>query len=103
MLYRTVAAGLGLLAALIAGGASAAAQAPDSSPTAKKPPSVSTSAAVPGATRYSLIEIGGKALPARVEKEWRCREDVTAGTLTLSGDGQWLLETVTREVCGDRT
>jgi hypothetical protein len=38
-----------------------------------------------------------------VEKESRCQEDVTAGTLSLAGDGRWLLETTTRETCGDRT
>jgi hypothetical protein len=54
-------------------------------------------------TAYRLTEVGGKALPVEVEKEWRCREDVTAGTLTLGTDGRWLLETTQRKVCGDRT
>ena len=54
-------------------------------------------------TRYALVQVAGKPLPAQVEKEWRCREDVTAGSLTLSGDNRWLLETTTREVCGDRS
>jgi hypothetical protein len=57
----------------------------------------------PAPTRYALVEVGGKALPTAIEKELRCREDVTAGTLSLSQDGRWLLETVTREICGDRT
>ena len=55
------------------------------------------------ATRYTLVEVDGKALPTTIEQELRCREDVTAGTLSLSQDGRWLLETVTQEVCGDRT
>jgi hypothetical protein len=42
-------------------------------------------------------------LPTTIERELRCQEDVTAGTLSLSQDGRWLLETITREVCGDRT
>jgi len=49
------------------------------------------------------VEVAGKALPALVEKEWRCREDVVAGAITLSDDGRWLLETTTREACGDRS
>jgi hypothetical protein len=49
------------------------------------------------------VEVAGNSLPALVEKEWRCREDVVAGALTLSDDGRWLLETTTREVCGDRS
>jgi hypothetical protein len=57
----------------------------------------------PAPTRYTLVEVGGKALPTTIEKELRCREDVTAGTLSLSQDGRWLLETVTKEICGDRT
>ena len=57
----------------------------------------------PDPTRYTLVAVRGKALPATVEKELRCREDVTAATLSLSGDGRWLLETATKEICGDRT
>ena len=57
---------------------------------------------VPAETRYTLAEVAGKPLPVEVEKEWRCREEVTAGTLTLRGD-RWRLETVQRETCGDRT
>ena len=58
--------------------------------------------ASPAVTGYTLERVGGDTLPARVEKEWRCQEDVTAGTLSLRQDGRWLLETTTREVCGDR-
>ena len=59
--------------------------------------------AAPAETRYVLVDVGGKALPVEVEKEWRCREDVTAGTLRLREDGLWRLETLVRETCGDRT
>jgi hypothetical protein len=58
--------------------------------------------ASPAVTGYTLVQVGDDTLPARVEKEWRCHEDVTAGTLSLRQDGRWLLETTTREVCGDR-
>ena len=53
-------------------------------------------------TRYVLVEVGGRRLPAETDKEWRCREEVTAGTLLLRDDGRWRLETDTRETCGDR-
>src|SRR5688572_19600865 len=52
--------------------------------------------------RYTLVDVGGRALPAEIEKEWRCREEVTAGTLVLRGDGRWRLETSLRETCGGR-
>ena len=89
--HPMMAAGLAL-AALAAAWTPAATQVSDSA----QPPA-------PGTTRYTLAEVAGKPLPAQVEKEWRCREDVTAGSLTLSEDGRWLLETTTRQVCGDRT
>jgi hypothetical protein len=53
-------------------------------------------------TTYTLLEVGGKSLPTLIEQEWRCHKDVIAGTLVLSGGGRWLLQTVTREVCGDQ-
>jgi hypothetical protein len=99
-----------ILGAVLAAGASApaGAQAVDSTHVRTavdraSPPADATPAPAAAATRYVLVEVAGKALPALVEKEWRCREDVVAGTLTLSGDGRWLLETTTREACGDRS
>jgi len=56
----------------------------------------------PAPTKYTLAQVGGKPLPVLVDDEWRCKENVTAGTLTLNREGRWLLETVTSEVCGDR-
>jgi hypothetical protein len=58
--------------------------------------------AAPTVTSYTLVRVGDDTLPARVEKEWRCQEDVIAGRLSLRQDGRWLLETTTREVCGER-
>ena len=43
------------------------------------------------------MEVAGSALPAQVEKEWRCKEYVTAGALTLATDSTWTLETTTRK------
>ncbi|MGH7525576.1 MAG: hypothetical protein ACREMX_02615 [Gemmatimonadales bacterium] len=53
--------------------------------------------------RYTLVEVAGKSLPTLIEKEGRCQKNVTAGVLMLSGGGRWFLETLTREVCEDRT
>lgn len=66
-------------------------------PTAQAP------ARGPAESRYALVDVGGKGLPVEIEKEWRCRDEVTAGTLVLREDGRWRLETSVRETCGDRT
>ena len=60
-------------------------------------------AVMPAENRYTLVEVDGKGLPVETEKEWRCRDEVTAGTLVLREDGRWRLETSIRETCGDRT
>lgn len=52
---------------------------------------------------YRLVSVAGKTLPATVEDGLVCREEVTAGTLTLRPDSTWLLETTKREVCAGRT
>jgi hypothetical protein len=109
MLQRTMVATV-ILGAVLAAGASAPgrAQVVDSTraPAGAERASTladATPAPAADATRYVLVEVAGKALPALVEKEWRCREDVVAGALTLSDDGRWLLETTTREACSDRS
>ena len=61
-----------------------------------------TQAAAPAESRYTLVEVDGKGLPVETEKEWRCRDEVTAGTLVLRDDNRWRLETSVRETCGDR-
>ncbi|HYC33255.1 MAG TPA: hypothetical protein VEB59_13275 [Gemmatimonadales bacterium] len=58
--------------------------------------------ATPVETRYTLVQVTGRPLPVETEKELRCREEVTAGTLALRDDGRWRLETTKRETCGDR-
>jgi hypothetical protein len=60
-------------------------------------------AVAPAETAYLLLDLGGKPLPARIETEWRCYEDVVAGTLRLREDGRWRLETTVRETCGSRS
>ena len=60
-------------------------------------------AVAPAETPYLLLDLGGKPLPVRVETEWRCYEDVVAGTLRLREDGRWRLETTVRETCGSRS
>jgi hypothetical protein len=90
----------GLLACALAGvGGWTTMEAQDS--TAARAPAP---APAPGAapTRYALVTVAGKPLPATMEQARDCREDVTAGSLALRDDGTWLLETTKREVCGDR-
>jgi hypothetical protein len=48
---------------------------------------------------YRLAEIGGAALPATIETEDDCREDVVSATLTLDAQGTWRLEWVEHEIC----
>jgi hypothetical protein len=74
-------------------------QMPDTARAAAAPARAVTSAE----KRYTLVEVDGKGLPVETEKEWRCRDEVTAGTLVLRDDGRWRLETSIRETCGDRT
>lgn len=97
---------LTLFAAAGAGMPAAAQTVSRDTATAAAPAPGPEAAAAPGAsatTIYQLAQVDGTALPVEVEKEWHCREDVTAGTLTLGGDGRWLLETTKREVCGSNT
>ena len=53
--------------------------------------------------RYRLVTIAGAPLPAVVEKERSCREEVTQGSLALGSDSLWTLHLAVREVCGDRS
>lgn len=97
------------LAAWLGLPASLAAQTTAATPDAARPQADSgrgaapTPAAARVETRYTLVQVGGRPLPVETEKELRCRDEVTAGTLALRDDGRWRLETDTRETCGDRT
>jgi hypothetical protein len=51
---------------------------------------------VPGT--YALAQVDGRALPAVVDTDGACREELLSGTMTLA-DGTWTLETVERETC----
>ena len=55
-----------------------------------------------GEVRYRLVQVAGRTLPAMVEQELRCKEEVMEGALTLRDDGRWVLETAIRETCGNR-
>jgi hypothetical protein len=89
-------------AALTLAVTAASAQTPATSETGETPVAAQPPAAAQVEHRYTLVDVGGRALPAEIEKEWRCREEVTAGTLVLRGDGRWRLETSLRETCGGR-
>lgn len=52
--------------------------------------------------RYQLVEVAGSKLPVVVEKDWRCQESVTRGTLTLESDSVWIFRSTVREECGSR-
>src|SRR5688572_1828128 len=98
MLARTRIISPAFAVACLAGGAMAPAAAQtesrDTATVAAPAPTAApaTPPSSPAATVYRLAQVGGKALPVEVEKGWRCREDVTAGTLTLGNDGRWVLE-----------
>jgi hypothetical protein len=97
LLAATVlAAGLGLIVTTGAG-----AQEPAAAPDDAATPQVI--AAAPAETPYLLLDLGGKPLPVRIEREWRCYEDVVAATLRLREDGRWRLESTVRETCGSRS
>ena len=81
--------------------AQATAATPDTTPAASSTALVPAPA--PGESRYALVDVGGKGLPVEIETGWRCRDEVTAGTLVLREDSRWRLETSVRETCGDRT
>lgn len=52
----------------------------------------------PRAVSWTLASVDGRALPAVVDTDGSCREEVVSGTLTL-GESTWTLETVERETC----
>ncbi len=83
--------------------AATAQAAPTTADTTRSPGAAQAATAAKAENRYTLVEVGGKGLPVEIEKEWRCRDDVTAGALILRGDGRWRLETSIRETCGGRT
>jgi hypothetical protein len=56
-------------------------------------------AGVPGT--YTLAQVESRPLPAVVETDGACRDELVSGTLTLA-DGAWTLETVERELCEGR-
>ena len=58
-------------------------------------------AAAQGAGTYHLTKVGQSGLPAVMEEEEGCREEVNSATLTLDGSGSWKLHATGREVCKD--
>jgi len=53
------------------------------------------------ASTWTLAQVDGRDLPALVETEDTCRDEVVSGTLTLA-ESTWTLETVERETCEGR-
>ena len=52
---------------------------------------------------WELVQVGGKELPAVLEVEGDCREEVVTAVLTLNADSTWKLERTERDVCGNKT
>jgi hypothetical protein len=102
-IWNTGGSAAALAAMLTLADTTASAQTPATPDTGGTAVAAQSPAGAQAERRYTLVEVGGKALPVEIEKEWRCREEVTAGTLMLRGDGRWRLETSVRETCGDRT
>lgn len=83
--------------------AATAQAAPTSADTTRSSGAAQAAAAAEAENRYTLVDVGGKVLPVEIEREWRCRDEVTAGTLVLREGSRWRLETNIRETCGGRT
>lgn len=49
---------------------------------------------------YELVRVAGSALPAVIERDRRCVEEVVSGTLRLDADGEWEFDYLERETCG---
>jgi hypothetical protein len=64
---------------------------------------VASAAAQSVSGTYILERVGSSGLPATVEVEGDCREEVLAATLTLNANDTWRLETRERDVCPNET
>jgi hypothetical protein len=51
---------------------------------------------------WDLRQVADKALPAVIEVEGDCREEIVSATLTLNADNTWRLERTERDVCGSK-
>ncbi len=52
---------------------------------------------------WELAEIDGNALPAVIDQDGDCREEIVSATLTVAPDSSWRLESVERDICGNDT
>ena len=50
---------------------------------------------------FQLATVNGAQLPALVEEEDGCREELVSATLVLSATGRWTLTAEERETCGN--
>jgi hypothetical protein len=48
---------------------------------------------------YQLTEVDAAPLPALVDVEGDCREELVSASLTLHANGQWTLASIDRETC----
>ena len=52
---------------------------------------------------WELAQIDGNALPAVLDQDGDCREEVVSATLTIAPDSTWRLESNERDVCPNKT
>jgi hypothetical protein len=61
----------------------------------------SAEGAAQAAGTYQLTRVGNDNLPAVIEQDEGCREEVNSATLMLDGSGGWTVTASGREVCKD--
>lgn len=50
---------------------------------------------------FQLVQLDGEDLPAVIDHDDACHEELQTATLTLEPNGRWQLDMVENEVCGD--
>ncbi len=50
---------------------------------------------------YHLVQLGGADLPAVIDRDDECHDELHAATLTLEPGGRWELQMTEHEVCGN--
>lgn len=52
---------------------------------------------------WELVAIAGDSLPAVIDQDGDCREEIVSATLTIAPDSTWRLESVERDICSNST
>ena len=59
-------------------------------------------AAPPIAGEYSIAQVDNGNLPILIAEKDGCRQELTAGKLSVTADNKYTLETTIKETCGDK-